>query len=318
MTTGQKPGIPQASAQAPLSRRVIAGLVDLVIWAVLGAGVSVALIWQTGITGDRRMFAAYLAVFVTGWCYFAILESSSRRGSIGKMLLGLAVTDLRGRPISLGRATLRHWAKTVSALPLFGGFVMAALNEHQQAFHDWVADCRVITRDVVTSTETSTPRPAPSKAPVPLVPTPGFAVPLAVGSASPSPAGVRVPASSPPVKAGPAFDESAVAKTVLVGPQKGWTLAIVAGPDVGRSYPLGGEDRIGRDPSCGIHLNDETASRSHALIVQTPAGFVVRDLGSSNGTIVEGTVITEPRSLKPGETITIGSTKLILKSPDAP
>jgi uncharacterized RDD family membrane protein YckC len=79
MTTGQTPEIPQV----PIVRRVTAGLVDVLIWAVLGAVLSFALIAQTGTTGDRRLFVAYLTVFLTGWIYFAVLESSSRRASIG-------------------------------------------------------------------------------------------------------------------------------------------------------------------------------------------------------------------------------------------
>lgn len=50
---------------------------------------------------------------------------------------------------------------------------------------------------------------------------------------------------------------------------------------------------IGRDPDCDIPLANRSVSRRHALVEKTPGGWVVRDLGSANGTSVDGARITE-------------------------
>jgi pSer/pThr/pTyr-binding forkhead associated (FHA) protein len=50
---------------------------------------------------------------------------------------------------------------------------------------------------------------------------------------------------------------------------------------------------IGRDPDCDIRLASRSVSRRHALVEKTPNGWVVRDLGSANGTRVNGARVTE-------------------------
>lgn len=50
---------------------------------------------------------------------------------------------------------------------------------------------------------------------------------------------------------------------------------------------------IGRDPDCDIRLASHSVSRRHALVEKTPNGWVVRDLGSANGTRVNGARVTE-------------------------
>ncbi len=57
---------------------------------------------------------------VVTWLYFALMEASVRQGTLGKIALGLFVTDLQGRRISFARATGRFFAKIITGLvPLF-------------------------------------------------------------------------------------------------------------------------------------------------------------------------------------------------------
>lgn len=80
-------------------------------------------------------------------------------------------------------------------------------------------------------------------------------------------------------------------------------------PDGGR-LALGEQPAvIGRLPDCAVTVNDAQVSRHHAEIRAYGDGFVVADLGSMNGTLVNGTAIRE-RQLADGDTITIGSTTL--------
>jgi Protein of unknown function (DUF3662)/FHA domain len=66
---------------------------------------------------------------------------------------------------------------------------------------------------------------------------------------------------------------------------------------------------IGRLPECDVILGDPNVSRRHAEIRRQGTGFVVVDLGSTNGTRVNGAGVKE-RRLNDGEEITVGGTKI--------
>jgi uncharacterized RDD family membrane protein YckC len=78
------------------------------------------------------------------WLYFALLESSSRQATLGKMALGIKVTDLSGDGVSFCRATGRHFGKIISALTFLTGYLMAGLTRKKQGLHDMVAGCLVV------------------------------------------------------------------------------------------------------------------------------------------------------------------------------
>lgn len=84
-----------------------------------------------------------LLVFVH-WIYFATMESSDRGATYGKWLFGLRVVDLQGKKLSFARASLRYFAKLLSALPFMIGFVMAYVTSRKQALHDLIAETLVI------------------------------------------------------------------------------------------------------------------------------------------------------------------------------
>ena len=70
---------------------------------------------------------------------------------------------------------------------------------------------------------------------------------------------------------------------------------------------------IGRLPECDVVVDDAGASRQHARIRRTDSGFVLTDLGSTNGTMVNGEPIQE-HVLEHGDRITIGETELEFRS----
>ena len=74
------------------------------------------------------------------------MESSPTQGTLGKMALGIKVTDLEGDKIDFGRATRRHFAKIISALILYIGFIMVAFTQEKQGLHDMMAGCLVVTK----------------------------------------------------------------------------------------------------------------------------------------------------------------------------
>ncbi len=69
---------------------------------------------------------------------------------------------------------------------------------------------------------------------------------------------------------------------------------------------------IGRMPECTVVLSDPNVSRRHAEVYRLDDAVVIRDLGSTNGTRVNGAPITESY-LRSGDTITVGSTTLLFE-----
>ncbi|MGC1597749.1 MAG: RDD family protein, partial [Candidatus Acidiferrales bacterium] len=77
--------------------------------------------------------------------YYAWMESSQYQGTLGKMALGLTVTDLQGRRVTFARASGRFFAKIITGLiPLAIGYIMAGFTEKKQALHDMIASCLVL------------------------------------------------------------------------------------------------------------------------------------------------------------------------------
>jgi uncharacterized RDD family membrane protein YckC len=95
-------------------------------------------------TALMGVLAADLIGIVMEWLYFALMESSKHQATLGKMALGLKVTDLQGNRISFGRATGRYFGKIISGLILFIGYMMAGWTEKKQALHDMMASTLVI------------------------------------------------------------------------------------------------------------------------------------------------------------------------------
>jgi uncharacterized RDD family membrane protein YckC len=89
----------------------------------------------------------YGVLAVIGWLYYALMESGSRQATIGKIALGLKVTDLQGERISFLRATGRYFGKIISGMILYIGFIMAAFTERRQALHDLMAECLVVSNN---------------------------------------------------------------------------------------------------------------------------------------------------------------------------
>jgi eukaryotic-like serine/threonine-protein kinase len=87
---------------------------------------------------------ANLVFTLPSWLYYAIMESSPTRATVGKMVLGIVVTNLEGNKISFAQATGRHFAKIISAMILYRGYFMAGFTEKKQALHDLMTRCLVV------------------------------------------------------------------------------------------------------------------------------------------------------------------------------
>lgn len=86
------------------------------------------------------------ALIVINWLYEALMTSSPRGATLGKMALGLRIVRVDGTQLSFGRATARHFAKymVTPMVPLAIGYIMAAFTNRKRALHDILADTLVI------------------------------------------------------------------------------------------------------------------------------------------------------------------------------
>ncbi len=88
-------------------------------------------------------------------------------------------------------------------------------------------------------------------------------------------------------------------------------LVCVSGPANGQEFPLDGDEVvIGRSADNPISIPDTSVSRKHVLLRRTGEGWAASDMGSGNGTMVNGTSISEETPLNNGDVIVMGDTEL--------
>ena len=101
-----------------------------------------------------------------------------------------------------------------------------------------------------------------------------------------------------------------------VTPQQGGVLVARKGPDAGKTFQLiEGDNVIGRSDA-SVLLSDPQVSRRHAVIRRSGDKFIVYDLGSTAGTIVDGQKV-EGIKVKGTDTITVGSSTILVMDANA-
>ena len=145
-----QPAGQQATGYGGFWIRVVAYFIDAV---VLGIASSI-LFAVLGVSLIPKDFGAYdysptlvwanLGSVVIVWLYFALMESSARGATIGKMALGLRVVTGDGRQLSFLNATGRYFAKFLSALFMGFGFLMVGFTERKRGLHDMIANTVVV------------------------------------------------------------------------------------------------------------------------------------------------------------------------------
>jgi serine phosphatase RsbU (regulator of sigma subunit) len=97
------------------------------------------------------------------------------------------------------------------------------------------------------------------------------------------------------------------------------TLVTLQGPNAGRHFRLGdGASLIGRMPNAAVYLDSLAVSRQHARVVSDGGGFFVEDLGSSNGTYLNGRPIEGRMPLTENDTLQVGPYVLALRPEPTP
>lgn len=96
------------------------------------------------------------------------------------------------------------------------------------------------------------------------------------------------------------------------------TLTVRSGPASGQEFTLDGDELvIGRAADNPVSIPDTSVSRKHAVVRKTADGWAVSDLGSGNGTMLNGAPIADETTLNDGDVITMGDTELVYGGPSA-
>jgi uncharacterized RDD family membrane protein YckC len=117
---------------------------EVYMQAKLAAGDDPQLALQAMETYMHALWPALIAQTVLTWLYFAYCESSAWQGTVGKLALGIRVTDMDGKRISFMHATGRYFAKILSAFIMCIGFLMVAWTQRKQGLHDLIAQTLVL------------------------------------------------------------------------------------------------------------------------------------------------------------------------------
>jgi len=155
-----EPDLPRSTTPASFGQRFTAWFIDSM---VVTAGLFIIFFFESFILGIFGIFfkeGSQLArlvgttgglvllatLFLVPWIYNAAMESSFKQATLGKMALGMIVTDMDNKRISFWRASGRYFGKILSSLILMIGFLMPIFTEKKQALHDIIAKCLVISK----------------------------------------------------------------------------------------------------------------------------------------------------------------------------
>ncbi len=147
--------------------RFVAFIIDYIVVYILQAFLIIPILGMLGISffatdgfnfnnmDEEEMIATAIAFFsavstvaLLGFLiqvlYYTIMEASKYQATLGKMALGLVVTDMNGKPLDFVKALLRNLGKIISSILLMIGYIMAGLTDKKQALHDMIAGALVV------------------------------------------------------------------------------------------------------------------------------------------------------------------------------
>lgn len=122
-------------------KRFLASVVDSILLTTV-FNILLWFVWPEFLKSNQVFLFATTTIFT--WLYSALLESSAKQGTLGKVVLGLKVTDYNNQRISFARASARYFSKFLSAIILMVGFIMVAFTSRKQGLHDMIAGTLVI------------------------------------------------------------------------------------------------------------------------------------------------------------------------------
>ncbi len=128
--------------------RVAAQLIDGIIFSCLFyiplylLGLLVPSIEGHDIMNFMKDFGALIASII----YEILMNASRWQGSLGKIILGIKITNLEGERITISQSCYRYFGMILAAIPLGYGLLRMIWSEQSQGLHDYIADTLVLKR----------------------------------------------------------------------------------------------------------------------------------------------------------------------------
>lgn len=130
-------------------KRVVANLIDTVITVLIAMVAGFFVGFGMGVAGASQEVIGIVGILTglaIGIAYFTIMETSESQATLGKMALGIKVTNCAGGKITFGQALGRYFGKFLSGILLGIGFMMAGFTERKQGLHDMMAGSLVVSK----------------------------------------------------------------------------------------------------------------------------------------------------------------------------
>jgi uncharacterized RDD family membrane protein YckC len=127
-------------------KRVLATILDVFIFSIPLVVLLGLLFGFAPEPGSTDSILSNLFSFLAAFVYKVGMESSTKQATIGKLIMGIKVTDVDGHRISVLRATGRYFATILSAIILLIGYIMAAFTAKKQCLHDKIASTLVVSK----------------------------------------------------------------------------------------------------------------------------------------------------------------------------
>lgn len=146
--------------------RFVAYIIDIIIVYVVQSFIFIPVFGLMGISfasnaGDMQnmsdaeamgMIGSMMAVMGTtillataiSILYWTLMESSKYQATVGKIALGLKVTDVDGKNLDFVKALVRNLCKIISSMILYIGYMMAGFTDKKQGLHDMIAGTLVV------------------------------------------------------------------------------------------------------------------------------------------------------------------------------
>ena len=140
-----------AAVYAGFWMRFLAVFIDMLLLVVGQLFITIPLGIMVGLAAPNATSAeqvsgvlGFFVGLIINWLYSALLISSAKQATVGKMAMGLKVTDMSGGRITFARASGRFFGQYLSALPLLLGYFIQPFTERRQALHDLLVGTVVV------------------------------------------------------------------------------------------------------------------------------------------------------------------------------
>lgn len=134
------------STYATFGARFVAAIVDFFILGIIGYFLN-RVVFSLPFVGNQQSYLSNsLLPFIVGIVYFGYMESSVSQATYGKQIMGIKVTDVHGKRVSMSRAGLRYIGKYISSFIFFIGYLFVLFTEKKQALHDLIAGTVVVNK----------------------------------------------------------------------------------------------------------------------------------------------------------------------------